>query len=255
MDSDGLMGKGSGQPNLNDVASIEDLARCMRALREKQDLSFRALNKAAQQRGSYLPPATLSDMLKGKRLPNKKTFRDFLDACDVSKNDQQPWLNAWERTRTAPKAPEKTPQSKRSDWTHWKSVKISLAAAALAVAVTVGIIVGILWATPDAKGHPGKTKPNVVPCKKRKGTWYCYTKGKAAVWSDFSRYVVGYTSGKWQTYNCRNEGVDTEKGGPNPYRWLFTDKYKGWVADRDIYGDTNQLPMCPAGVSSRGQRK
>lgn len=105
------MGHTSPVPGIDPamVTTPRQLRECLRGLKQRRGLSFRALEELATKlprrdgRQPRLPRGTLNDLLAVKdTMPsNKVAFRIFLDACDISRADLPQWLTAWERASTA----------------------------------------------------------------------------------------------------------------------------------------------------------
>jgi hypothetical protein len=58
-----------------------------------------------------------------------------------------------------------------------------------------------------------------------------------------------YSNPSW--FECRIDNGPWNGGGPHPYRWLWTESDDGgwgWVADTDIYDETNDVLGCGEGV-------
>jgi hypothetical protein len=89
------------------VSTPDELAACLNRLR--RGLSYEAMETAAaklepQPDGSRLEPlpkTTVGEIVTGKRLPTRGKLLTFLTVCEVAPDGQAPWLEAWERARTA----------------------------------------------------------------------------------------------------------------------------------------------------------
>jgi HEAT repeat protein len=91
------------------VNTPSDLALCLDGLRRRRNLSYEAMDKAAQnlrsrtdgKRWESLGKSTVGEIVKGKRLPTKRKLMIFLAVCQVASADVTQWLAAWERASTA----------------------------------------------------------------------------------------------------------------------------------------------------------
>lgn len=87
-----------------DAVTTGDLAALLRQVRARVDNpSLRDLERAAHRLGRTLPRSSVSDMLKGKRLPRQELVLTFLEACGLDPAADPRWTAAWNRlaSRTA----------------------------------------------------------------------------------------------------------------------------------------------------------
>ncbi|WP_157429713.1 helix-turn-helix domain-containing protein [Actinomadura oligospora] len=81
---------------LNDGKSVEGLAECLRWLRASAgNPSLRQLESWGQRNRRALARSSVSDLLRGKRLPSRELFLAFLEACGVDPTEDTRWLAAW----------------------------------------------------------------------------------------------------------------------------------------------------------------
>ena len=91
------------------VSTPDELAACLDRLRLRCGLSYEAMETAAAKLpprpdGSRLEPlakTTVGEIVTGKRPPTRGKLLTFLTVCEVAPADQDRWLAAWERARTA----------------------------------------------------------------------------------------------------------------------------------------------------------
>jgi hypothetical protein len=94
------------------VASFDDLARCLRQLHRRTDsLSTRELERrtklaTGELPGTYLSRVPLgrnaiSEMLRGQKFPRKAFLLTFVEVCGVDLQTDQRWEQAWERLALA----------------------------------------------------------------------------------------------------------------------------------------------------------
>src|SRR6185312_10653961 len=91
------------------VSTPDELAACLDRLRRRRGLSYEAMETAAAKlepgpdgsRLEPLPKTTVGEIVTGKRPPTWGKLLAFLAVCKVAPADQAPWLEAWERARTA----------------------------------------------------------------------------------------------------------------------------------------------------------
>jgi hypothetical protein len=89
-------------PELGDVQTLEDFAACLDALRAGR--SYQAMQNAARRlpegQREGLPTSTVSEILKGQRMPSRERLETFLAVCGVPDDGRrQPWRAAWERAK------------------------------------------------------------------------------------------------------------------------------------------------------------
>ena len=99
--------------NLSNVSTLDALADLLQEVHLRADKpSLRALQ--AKTRHSQLPlsKTTVSEMLRGVRLPRKAVMVAFLRACGVPDAKMEPWQHAWDRvaSRKGRPAPQRATQ-------------------------------------------------------------------------------------------------------------------------------------------------
>jgi transcriptional regulator with XRE-family HTH domain len=83
---------------LESVATREDLSALLRTVHLRADKpSLRMLEARTRHDATPLSKTSLSEMLKGIRLPRKAVMLAFLRACGVRDEQLAPWRHAWER--------------------------------------------------------------------------------------------------------------------------------------------------------------
>ncbi|MEV5570124.1 helix-turn-helix transcriptional regulator [Spirillospora sp. NPDC052269] len=106
---------------LCDGKSVEGLAECLRRLRAHAgNPSLRQLELWGQRNRRPLARSSVSDLLRGKRLPSRELFLAFLEACGVDPVEDTRWLAAWtllaaNRSGPGPASPEHLPERLASD--------------------------------------------------------------------------------------------------------------------------------------------
>lgn len=105
---------------LCDGKSVEGLAECLRRLRAHAGHpSLRRLELWGQRNRRPLARSSVSDLLRGKRLPSRELFLAFLAACGVDPIEDTRWLAAWTllaaNHRGAAPAPEHLPERLAAD--------------------------------------------------------------------------------------------------------------------------------------------
>ncbi|MEU0568499.1 helix-turn-helix transcriptional regulator [Nonomuraea sp. NPDC005983] len=73
--------------NPEQIDTVQQFARALRTIQARAGLSLRQLEKNAD-----VSKSTLSLMLKGERLPTKRTVEVFLRACGLGEEQAEPWL-------------------------------------------------------------------------------------------------------------------------------------------------------------------
>ena len=104
-----MMAKPAAVPGVDPsrVSTPGELATCLNRLR--RGLSYEAMDTAAAKlpprpdgsRLEPLPKTTVGEIVTGTRLPTRGKLLTFLTVCKIAPADQDPWLEAWERARTA----------------------------------------------------------------------------------------------------------------------------------------------------------
>ncbi|WP_221357151.1 helix-turn-helix domain-containing protein [Streptomyces beigongshangae] len=77
------------------------LAALLRDLKVRSGLTLRELEGRAQGRGDVLARSTVSDMLRGTRLPGPGTLAAYVRACGAAEEDVPVWLEARQRAEAA----------------------------------------------------------------------------------------------------------------------------------------------------------
>ncbi|WP_159074144.1 helix-turn-helix domain-containing protein [Streptomyces dioscori] len=83
--------------DLRGVRDTAGLVALLRALKERSGLTLRELEGRAQERGELLARSTVSDMLRGTRLPGPETLAAYVRACGAPEADVPAWLEARQR--------------------------------------------------------------------------------------------------------------------------------------------------------------
>ncbi|MCX4906522.1 helix-turn-helix domain-containing protein [Streptomyces sp. NBC_00878] len=99
--------------DLRGVRDIAALVGLLRELKERSGLTLRELEGRAQARGELLARSTVSDMLRGTRLPGPETLAAYVRACGAAEADVPAWLEARQRAEEGAGArpPETAPGS------------------------------------------------------------------------------------------------------------------------------------------------
>ncbi|MEV4253371.1 helix-turn-helix transcriptional regulator [Spirillospora sp. NPDC049652] len=104
---------------LRDGTTVAGLAECLRRLRAHAgNPSLRRLELWGQQNRRPLARSSVSDLLRGKRLPSRQLFLAFLRACGVDPVEDTRWLAAWTLLAANPgaaPAPQDLPQQLAAD--------------------------------------------------------------------------------------------------------------------------------------------
>jgi hypothetical protein len=87
------------------AGTVAEFAACLRQVRIRADVSFRALARWGQEHRTPLPRSTVSDALAGARLPSKELVIGFLRACGIDPRADTRWLLAWTRLAESSAAP------------------------------------------------------------------------------------------------------------------------------------------------------
>ncbi|HEX2316068.1 MAG TPA: lipoyl domain-containing protein [Thermomonospora sp.] len=95
------------EQSLASVGNREQLAALLRELHVRAGApSLRTLERwaAARPDEAMLSKSTVSDMLKGSRLPKMAVLTGFVRACGAGPDDVTAWRRAWERVAAAERA-------------------------------------------------------------------------------------------------------------------------------------------------------
>jgi len=94
----------------------QDLAACLRQLRQQADLSIRRLEEASRTKTGLIPGtrshrvpltrSTTSDVLRGNRFPRKDFLLTFVESCGVNLEQDPKWEQAWERLVLLEQSPD-----------------------------------------------------------------------------------------------------------------------------------------------------
>jgi transcriptional regulator with XRE-family HTH domain len=88
----------TGDLDLEAVTSRDELVVLLRTVHLRADKpSLRTLENNTRHQSTPLSKTTVSEMLKGERLPRKAVMVAFLQACGVPDGLIEPWQRAWER--------------------------------------------------------------------------------------------------------------------------------------------------------------
>ncbi|MFG3013863.1 helix-turn-helix domain-containing protein [Streptomyces cinerochromogenes] len=86
-----------GEFDLRGVSDAAALVGLLRELKQRSGLTLRELEERARTRGELLARSTVSDMLRGTRLPPSETLAAFVRACGAPETDVDAWLEARQR--------------------------------------------------------------------------------------------------------------------------------------------------------------
>jgi hypothetical protein len=95
----------TGDLELGEVNTRDDLAGCMRTVRRRADKSLRTLEATTRLTDNPLSKTTVAEMLNGDRFPRKVMMIAFLRACGVREASLELWLRAWERVAAREQGP------------------------------------------------------------------------------------------------------------------------------------------------------
>ncbi|OOV18009.1 hypothetical protein SM007_37040 [Streptomyces avermitilis] len=156
---------------VRDTAALVGL---LRELKERSGLTLRELEGRAQARGELLARSTVSDMLRGTRLPGPETLAAYVRACGAAEADVPAWLEARQRAEEGPGArpPEPAPGPGPADADGAARRPRSWVAAVrlgglrrrtrwwiLAGAVTAGLAAVSVWMLSTGVGFPPVSSP------------------------------------------------------------------------------------------------
>jgi transcriptional regulator with XRE-family HTH domain len=98
----------TGDLHLASVTTLEELAALLRKVHVRADKpSLRMLEARTRHEATSLSKTTVSEMLKGIKIPRKAVMVAFLRACGVHDDHMEPWRRAWERVATPELGPAK----------------------------------------------------------------------------------------------------------------------------------------------------
>ncbi|WP_052082332.1 helix-turn-helix domain-containing protein [Streptomyces avermitilis] len=160
--------------DLRGVRDTAALVGLLRELKERSGLTLRELEGRAQARGELLARSTVSDMLRGTRLPGPETLAAYVRACGAAEADVPAWLEARQRAEEGPGArpPEPAPGPGPADADGAARRPRSWVAAVrlgglrrrtrwwiLAGAVTAGLAAVSVWMLSTGVGFPPVSSP------------------------------------------------------------------------------------------------
>ncbi|MDJ1136964.1 helix-turn-helix domain-containing protein [Streptomyces iconiensis] len=143
--------------DLRGVCDTPGLVDLLRKLKQRSGLTLRELEERARARGVFLARSTVSDMLRGTRLPSRETLAAFVRACGAPETDVHAWLEARQRAEDGVRPSDQAPAPDPADAagtvrTRSKAVaprlgRLRLARSwALAGAVTTSLVAVTAWA-------------------------------------------------------------------------------------------------------------
>jgi transcriptional regulator with XRE-family HTH domain len=168
---------GVGKLDLQGVSDAADLVDLLRELKQRSGLTLRELEERARARGELLARSTVSDMLRGIRLPAPGTVAAFVRACGAHETDVEAWLEARRRAeeaasaRPSEPAPDPDPgndagaRRTRSWVTALRPGGLTRRARSwvLAGEITTGLVAVVLWTLSMALGAAPSSSPTVPP--------------------------------------------------------------------------------------------
>ncbi|GAA5701536.1 hypothetical protein Save01_02348 [Streptomyces avermitilis] len=172
-----MLGVSSDRSEAFDLRGVRDTAALvglLRELKERSGLTLRELEGRAQARGELLARSTVSDMLRGTRLPGPETLAAYVRACGAAEADVPAWLEARQRAEEGPGArpPEPAPGPGPADADGAARRPRSWVAAVrlgglrrrtrwwiLAGAVTAGLAAVSVWMLSTGVGFPPVSSP------------------------------------------------------------------------------------------------
>lgn len=172
-----MWGVSSDRSEAFDPRGVRDTAALvglLRELKERSGLTLRELEGRAQARGELLARSTVSDMLRGTRLPGPETLAAYVRACGAAEADVPAWLEARQRAEEGPGArpPEPAPGPGPADADGTARRTRSWMAAGrlgglrrrtrwwiLAGAVTAGLTAVSVWTLSAATGSTPPSSP------------------------------------------------------------------------------------------------
>ncbi|MEU5534987.1 helix-turn-helix transcriptional regulator [Streptomyces sp. NPDC020362] len=168
----------AGKFDLRGVSDSAALAGLLRELKQRSGLTLRELEERARARGELLARSTVSDMLRGTRLPAPETMAAFVRACGAPETDVHTWLEARQRAEEGASArPSETAPDPHSADVAGARRRIRLWSAVLrlgglrrrtrlwvlAGAVTTVLVTVTVWTLSAAVGSPPPSSPTVPP--------------------------------------------------------------------------------------------
>ncbi|NUU24707.1 MAG: RICIN domain-containing protein [Streptomycetaceae bacterium] len=141
---------------------MSEFLAMVRELKERSELTLRALEERAAARGEVLARSTVADMLRKDTLPRSELLATYLRACGV--DDLEPWLRARERLATGGRVVVATPPAppRRPPWRRPPVVVAAVVALAVVVLVVAAVV---LW--PEERDHPDAPDPTAVGTSQR----------------------------------------------------------------------------------------
>ncbi|MFJ5726264.1 helix-turn-helix domain-containing protein [Streptomyces sp. NPDC093149] len=139
--------------DLRGVRDVADLVGLLRELKGRSGLPLRELERRAQAREELLARSTVSDMLRGTRLPSPETLAAYVRACGAAEADVPAWLEARQRAQeeagTRPPEPGPGPGPAAADGTARRRTRWWV----LAGAVTASLAAVLIWALSAVAPH------------------------------------------------------------------------------------------------------
>jgi hypothetical protein len=155
-------------PDPREARDAAGFVAAMRTLRGRVELSFRVLERRAEQAGDVLPTSTMNAALSRDKLPRADLVAAFVRACGGDEPTVEAWLAARAALANGGEEPEQAERPRRS-----RRREMVLAVASAVALVAVAIVVYALTtdeapnASPDIAGSSGTTsvaaeEPNVI---------------------------------------------------------------------------------------------
>lgn len=91
-------------PRPDRVTNPAEFIAAMRALRGWAKLTYRQIERRAQQAGDHLPHSTIATALSRNRIPRESTIASFVRACGGDRHVVEVWLAARRRITVSDKA-------------------------------------------------------------------------------------------------------------------------------------------------------
>ncbi|GGR91351.1 hypothetical protein GCM10010236_52460 [Streptomyces eurythermus] len=166
-----------GKLDVQGVRDAADLVDLLRELKQRSGLTLRELEERARARGELLARSTVSDMLRGIRLPAPGTVAAFVRACGAHETDVEAWLEARRRAeegasaRPSEPAPDQGPgivagARRTRSWVTalWPGGLTRRARSwVLAGEITTSLVAVALWTLSMAFGAAPASSPTVPP--------------------------------------------------------------------------------------------
>ncbi|KAA5836940.1 helix-turn-helix transcriptional regulator [Saccharopolyspora hirsuta] len=223
----------------------DEFTELLNAARNRAGLSYAGVERAAKRlppRSGHQPSlarSTLSDMLTGKRAPNKTNLEIYLLVCGIAEEDLPRWMEARKRVwETAPKPEPKAPPKYRL-----RTVLIT-SASALALGAAAGAT-AVLLLTPDPARGTGEP---LVPLQVATYNWTHWTPDPLAetrageIWPG-THAVACWTTGVRYTWI---DEAGTTRGTSDTWLRLATDYY----GNRNVYISDLMLAPTPKPAQS-----